>query len=48
MVKVISKIEGKFAFFSIYKVYVRIILYLCNRYHAVLALRGSEGVGETY
>ena len=25
---------------------MRIILYLCTRYHAVLALEGSEGVGE--
>ena len=35
-------------FFALYNVYVKNILYLCTRYHAVLAYEGSEGVGETY
>ena len=35
-------------FFALYNVYVRIILYLCTRYHAVLAPRGSEGVGANF
>ena len=35
-------------FFALYNVYVRNILYLCTRYHAVLAHGGSEGVGAIF
>ena len=45
---VYQKLGEKKFFFVIYNVYVRIILYLCTRYHAVLAPKGSEGVGAKF
>ena len=45
---VYQKLREKKLFFALYNVYVRNILYLCTRYHAVLAPKGSEGVGAKF